>query len=187
MKRVESLCSTTRAGSTGCVKLGQPVPESNLSVELKSGSPVRDVDVETGLVIVPELVSEGRLGRRVLGDLVLEPGERLRRAASGAGFAYCLFDMTFVLFTCAGGGPGAVAPTFDNSSRAKPARPRSTGHTAVSGDRSREATRPSSYHEMPVMAGRMRASACGKLGTDCSAAQARQESGFRRCRPRRGS
>jgi hypothetical protein len=40
MKRVESLCSTTRAGSTGCVKLGQPVPESNLSVELKSGSPV---------------------------------------------------------------------------------------------------------------------------------------------------
>ena len=27
-------------GSTGCVKLGQPVPDSNLSVELKSGSPV---------------------------------------------------------------------------------------------------------------------------------------------------
>ena len=32
--------STTRLGSTGCVKLGQPVPESNLSVELNSGSPV---------------------------------------------------------------------------------------------------------------------------------------------------
>jgi predicted ester cyclase len=29
MPRVESSCSTTRAGSTGCVKLGQPVPDSN--------------------------------------------------------------------------------------------------------------------------------------------------------------
>ena len=27
------------AGSSGLVKLGQPVPESNLSSELKSGSP----------------------------------------------------------------------------------------------------------------------------------------------------
>ena len=30
----------TADGSIGRVKLGQPVPDSNLSVELKSGSPV---------------------------------------------------------------------------------------------------------------------------------------------------
>ena len=35
-----SRCSTTRSGSTGRVKLGQPVPESNLSRELKRGSPL---------------------------------------------------------------------------------------------------------------------------------------------------
>ncbi len=40
MPSVRSLCSTTRPGSTGRVKLGHPVPESNLSVELNSGSPV---------------------------------------------------------------------------------------------------------------------------------------------------
>jgi hypothetical protein len=32
--------ATTRSASTGLVKLGQPVPESNLSAELKSGSPL---------------------------------------------------------------------------------------------------------------------------------------------------
>jgi hypothetical protein len=30
---------TTLSASSGCVKLGHPVPESNLSSELKSGSP----------------------------------------------------------------------------------------------------------------------------------------------------
>ena len=35
-----SCFSTMLAGASGCVKLGQPVPESNLSVELNSGSPV---------------------------------------------------------------------------------------------------------------------------------------------------
>ena len=35
-----SVFCATRAGSIGRVKLGQPVPESNLSVELNSGSPV---------------------------------------------------------------------------------------------------------------------------------------------------
>ena len=35
-----SVSSTTRPFSTGRVKLGHPVPDSNLSVELKSGSPV---------------------------------------------------------------------------------------------------------------------------------------------------
>jgi len=40
MPMLLSWCSTTRPGSTGWVKLGQPVPESNLSVELNSGSPV---------------------------------------------------------------------------------------------------------------------------------------------------
>src|ERR1700722_9892812 len=40
MPRVSSLCSTTRPGSTGRVKLGHPVPDSNLSCEENSGSPV---------------------------------------------------------------------------------------------------------------------------------------------------
>ncbi len=40
MPWVASRFSATRLGSTGCVKLGQPVPDSNLSVELNSGSPV---------------------------------------------------------------------------------------------------------------------------------------------------
>ena len=40
MPSVRSVLSTTRPGSTGRVKLGQPVPESNLSIELNSGSPV---------------------------------------------------------------------------------------------------------------------------------------------------
>ena len=39
MKWLRSSCSTTKFGSTGRVKLGQPVPESYLSAEMKSGSP----------------------------------------------------------------------------------------------------------------------------------------------------
>jgi len=39
MKKPRSLFSRMFSGSSGRVKLGQPVPESNLSVELKSGSP----------------------------------------------------------------------------------------------------------------------------------------------------
>lgn len=38
-KKALSSFSTTFEGSRGRVKLGHPVPESNLSVELKSGSP----------------------------------------------------------------------------------------------------------------------------------------------------
>jgi hypothetical protein len=37
---VTSCASTTRSGSIGCVKLGQPVPDSNLSSDENSGSPV---------------------------------------------------------------------------------------------------------------------------------------------------
>src|SRR5262249_33820987 len=37
--KVESFFSTTSLPFTGLVKLGQPVPESNLSSELNSGSP----------------------------------------------------------------------------------------------------------------------------------------------------
>ena len=37
--KVESFFSTTSVPCTGCAKLGQPVPESNLSNELNSGSP----------------------------------------------------------------------------------------------------------------------------------------------------
>ena len=40
MPSVESFISITLVFSMGFVKLGQPVPESNLSVEAKSGSPV---------------------------------------------------------------------------------------------------------------------------------------------------
>src|SRR5262245_26914357 len=40
MPWLASRCSVTRLPSTGWVKLGHPVPESNLSVELNSGSPV---------------------------------------------------------------------------------------------------------------------------------------------------
>ena len=39
MNRLRSSFSTTLSGSSGLVKLGQPVPESYLSSELKSGSP----------------------------------------------------------------------------------------------------------------------------------------------------
>ena len=38
-KKCRSVLVVTRAGSSGRVKLGQPVPESNLSRELKSGAP----------------------------------------------------------------------------------------------------------------------------------------------------
>ena len=37
--RLLSSLSTMLSGSNGLVKLGQPVPESNLSMEIKSGSP----------------------------------------------------------------------------------------------------------------------------------------------------
>jgi len=40
MPWVRSTSDVTRAASTGRVRLGQPVPDSNLSVELKRGSPV---------------------------------------------------------------------------------------------------------------------------------------------------
>ena len=39
MPKAESFFSTMSVPFTGCVKLGQPVPESNLSSELNSGSP----------------------------------------------------------------------------------------------------------------------------------------------------
>ena len=38
-----SSCCVMASGSTGFVKLGQPQPESNLSAEVKSGSPVTTV------------------------------------------------------------------------------------------------------------------------------------------------
>ena len=40
MKNLRSERVTTFAGSSGLVKLGQPVPDSYLSSELKSGSPL---------------------------------------------------------------------------------------------------------------------------------------------------
>ena len=39
MNRLRSVFSFTFGASSGRVKLGHPVPESNLSNELKSGSP----------------------------------------------------------------------------------------------------------------------------------------------------
>ena len=71
MPSVRSLLSTTRPGSTGRVKLGQPVPESNLSRRAEQRLAGDDVDVEAGAVVVPELVVERRLGPVLLRDLVL--------------------------------------------------------------------------------------------------------------------
>ena len=51
-----STFSTTFAASRGRVKLGHPVPLSNLSKDAKSGSP--DVDVEARLLVVPVFVGE---------------------------------------------------------------------------------------------------------------------------------
>ena len=39
MKNCRSVFVLTFSGASGRVKLGQPVPDSNLSSELKSGSP----------------------------------------------------------------------------------------------------------------------------------------------------
>jgi hypothetical protein len=40
MKNLRSLLVVTFSGSIGFVKLGQPVPDSNLSSDEKSGSPL---------------------------------------------------------------------------------------------------------------------------------------------------
>ncbi|HXQ74564.1 MAG TPA: hypothetical protein VN844_28930 [Pyrinomonadaceae bacterium] len=51
-----STFSTTFSASSGRVKLGHPVPLSNLSKDAKSGSP------ETMSTFVPVFVGEGMLG-----------------------------------------------------------------------------------------------------------------------------
>ena len=57
------------------VKLGHPHPLSNFLREANSGSPRDDVDVDAGLLLVPELVVEGRLGGGLLGHGVLPRGQ----------------------------------------------------------------------------------------------------------------
>src|SRR5437660_992019 len=75
MKMERSVFSVTFAASSGRVKLGHPVPDSNLSSELNSGSPDH-VHVDAVSVVVPVLVVERRLRRLVLGHLVLYLGQR---------------------------------------------------------------------------------------------------------------
>ena len=65
------------------MKLGQPVPESNLSSRAEERLAGGDVDVEAGLVVVPELVVERRLGGVVLRDLVLQRREPLAKLGVG--------------------------------------------------------------------------------------------------------
>ena len=54
------------------MKLGHPVPDSNLSAELNSGSPDTNIHVNTRLVVVPEFILERRLGRVFAGHFVLQ-------------------------------------------------------------------------------------------------------------------
>lgn len=72
VKRPLSSRSTMFPGSSGLVKLGHPVPESYLSVELKSGSPETMSIIYPFPMVVPVLVLKSRLSSALLGDLVLE-------------------------------------------------------------------------------------------------------------------
>ena len=63
--------------TSGLVKLGQPVPLSNLSIELNKGLAADHVHVDAGLVVVPVGVAERRLGAGLAGDAVLFGGEPL--------------------------------------------------------------------------------------------------------------
>jgi hypothetical protein len=67
MPWLRSFFSTTLAGSKGTVKRGQPQPLSNFFVEAKRGSLGDDIDVNTRLLFVPELIVEGRFGGTFLG------------------------------------------------------------------------------------------------------------------------
>jgi hypothetical protein len=58
----ESLFSVTLCGDMGLVKLGQPVPLSNLSSELKKRLAGDDIDVNSGLVVIPVGVMKRPLG-----------------------------------------------------------------------------------------------------------------------------
>ena len=53
------------------MKLGHPVPLSNLSKDAKSGSAGNHVDVEARLLVVPVFVGEGALSPVGLCDAVL--------------------------------------------------------------------------------------------------------------------
>src|SRR4030095_8935533 len=60
MKSFESSRSVTLPGSSGFVKLGQPVPESYLSSELNSGSPDTTATEDAGGGVFPSLFPQGR-------------------------------------------------------------------------------------------------------------------------------
>ena len=72
-----STFTTTFAASRGRVKLGHPVPLSNLSKDAKSGSPETTSDVEARFLVVPVFVGERTLGPVSLRDAVLL-GSQLR-------------------------------------------------------------------------------------------------------------
>ena len=56
-------------------KLGQPVPESNLSSELYNGSPGHDIYIDSRSLIIPVSIFEGWLGRRFLRHIELQRGQ----------------------------------------------------------------------------------------------------------------
>ena len=67
-----SVFSTTFSFAIGRVKLGQPVPLSNLSSELKSGSPSNHVDVDPRAMIAVVFILEWRLGAVLARYVVLQ-------------------------------------------------------------------------------------------------------------------
>ena len=73
---VSSVVDTTCPLSIGRVKLGQPVPDSNLVERAEERLAGCDVDIDAVGVVVPEFVLEWRLGRIVLGHhLELDRGQ----------------------------------------------------------------------------------------------------------------
>ena len=71
MKRPLSGRSSTASATAGSVKLGQPVPDSNLVSEPNSSAPHAGAAVVAGLLVVDVLARERRLGAGAAQDLVL--------------------------------------------------------------------------------------------------------------------
>src|SRR6516162_6921773 len=137
MPWLTSLCSDTRCGSTGCVKLGQPVPESNLSVELNSGSPVATSTYSPGSWLFQNSL---RNGGSVPAFCVISNciGVSSFLSSAADGFLYCLVDMTFVLCEplAGDGARDSAAPTPRNKTArtASAARPGLAARAAASND-----------------------------------------------------
>jgi hypothetical protein len=71
--------STTLLLSIGLVKLGQPVPLSNLVDRREQRLAGNHVDVDAGLVVVPVLAGERPFGAVLLGHVVLLGRQRVDR------------------------------------------------------------------------------------------------------------